>query len=393
MEALVINQALLNLDKQQASVASSSKLSLPVALIPAYKPEKVLCKIARALIQGGKFHAVVVVNDGSGDEYNSIFVELSKIKGIFILKHEINQGKGAALKTGFSFIQENFPKSIGIVTADADGQHDPKDVNNIALELGKAPHNIILGARTFEGNIPFRSRFGNIITRHVLSLFSHQTIKDTQTGLRGIPAQLINILKELRPNGYNYELEMLITCKRLGVKIKEVGIRTIYINANKSSHFKPVLDSLRIYSVFLKFIASSLLAAILDNAIFACFFFLSSNILFSQVFARAIVVIVNYFTNKRAVFHSQTKNLISLPRYLGLVVFLLVTSYSLITVVVSWFNINVLIAKIGVESTLFLVSFIVQKIYVFKTSKDSSRIVLQPTKLEGDENNMALKSV
>lgn len=392
MEGILINQTLLGLDRQ-AAVASNSEIRQPIALIPAYKPEKILCEVARELINGGVFQAVVVVNDGSGAEYDAIFAELGAMKGIFILNHDANRGKGAALKTGFSYIQNKFPKSIGIVTADADGQHDPKDVKNVALELSKSPHNIILGARTFKGNIPLRSRFGNILTRHVLSLFSHQTIQDTQTGLRGIPAQLINVLTELRPNGYNYELEMLITCKRLGVKIREVSIRTIYINANKSSHFKPILDSLRIYSVFLKFGAASLLSALLDNVIFALALWLGSSLLLSQIFGRLMVLLLNYLMNRRAVFRSKTKVVNSLPRYLGLALFLLLTSYSLIYITISWFKIDVLVAKIGVESMLFIVSFIIQKLYVFKSNKDSSKLLSQDPALERSGSDLALKSI
>src|SRR5437879_4624396 len=98
MQTLLIDQVMINLNDQKAQVASYSKLSLPVALIPAYKPEKALCSIARDLIDAGAVQALIVVNDGSPAEYDGIFAELSHIDGVHVLSHGINRGKGAALK-------------------------------------------------------------------------------------------------------------------------------------------------------------------------------------------------------------------------------------------------------------------------------------------------------
>ena len=362
-------EKLLTLKDEKALDFSCSKLSQPIVLIPAYKPENILVSLVRDLINAEVFQAVVIINDGSGVEYNNIFAELSVIPSVQVLSHEVNYGKGAALKTGLVFIEKCFGQSIGVITADADGQHDLKDIFRIALELSKAPREMILGARSFKGNIPFRSRFGNELTRHVLSLFSYQKLQDSQTGLRAIPAYLIGVFAKLRPNGYDYELDMLITSKKLGITIKEIGIRTIYIDGNKSSHFKPVLDSLRIYSVFLRFGLASILSALLDNFLFITAFWLGSSLLLSQIFGRSGSLLFNYVLNKRAVFNAQTGAVRSLKAYLALAIFLFMASYSLIHIAVYAFNINALLAKICVESLLFLMSFGVQKSFVFKAIK------------------------
>src|SRR5690242_153291 len=100
------------------------------ALIPAYRPGESLVQLAEALRQRG-FAPVVVVDDGSGLGYAAIFARLATIDGVRILRHAVNLGKGAALKSGMNFILVNYPEAPGAITVDADGQHDPADVAEV----------------------------------------------------------------------------------------------------------------------------------------------------------------------------------------------------------------------------------------------------------------------
>jgi len=351
------------MDLQQRDLAVS-----PVALIPAYKPENTLPAVARALLNSKAVKAVIVVNDGSGPESERIFEELSSMEGVHLLAHRVNLGKGAALKTGLNFAFENYPECAGVVTADADGQHAPDDVARVAHELQSHPQDIILGSRSFGGTVPLRSRLGNELTKYVFQAFSGQKLSDTQTGLRGIPVDLIPAFSGLRPNGYDYELEMLLKGKKMGRSVREVGIRTIYIDGNKSSHFKVLRDSLKIYAVFLKFMAMSLLSALIDNGVFIVAFAFSTNILVSQGCGRILSLLFNYVANKTAVFNSQEKIVISMPRFLFLATVLMMASYGMIRFAEYFLGLNVIVAKIGAETLLFLLSYGAQKFFVFKDS-------------------------
>ncbi|MSU36619.1 MAG: hypothetical protein EXS36_16270 [Pedosphaera sp.] len=159
--------------------------------------------------------------------------------------------QGAALKTGLNHAVVEHPGSVVVVTADADGQPAPADILKVASALTAAGDgHLILGVRGFATDVPFRSRFGNSLTRRIMKIVTGQAISDTQTGLRGIPFGFIPALLRLDPNGYDFELDMLVTCRSSGITIQEVPIATIYLNGNRSSHFNPLRDSMRIYFIF-----------------------------------------------------------------------------------------------------------------------------------------------
>lgn len=236
--------------------------SRPLVLIPAYKPAFGLPSIVRSLLDSGDVEAVIVVDDGSGPESEPVFSKLAGVQGVVLIRRAANGGKGAALKTGLAFIAAHYPLCPGIVTADADGQHDPADIVRIAHALGENPGDLVLGVRSFGSGVPLRSRFGNELTRHLFNLLSGQKVTDTQTGLRGIPVDMVPVLAGLSPNGYDFELEMLLECRKHQRIIRESAIQTIYTYGNKSSHFRPLRDSIRIYAVFLRFIKKSLISAV-----------------------------------------------------------------------------------------------------------------------------------
>ena len=219
---------------------------MSIVLIPAYKPGLELVELVRALPE----FVVVVVDDGSGPEFAGIF---EKLEGVRIVRHAVNLGKGAALKTGMNYALVEFPDLAGIVTADADGQHDPDDVRRVAQRLKEHPEALVLGARTFGGGVPLRSRLGNSITRSVMRIAVGHRLSDTQTGLRAIPRGLMERMLRVSASGYEFELEMLIAAKHLGVEVIEQPIQTIYGEGNPTSHFEPLRDSMRIYFVLLRF--------------------------------------------------------------------------------------------------------------------------------------------
>jgi glycosyltransferase involved in cell wall biosynthesis len=259
--------------------------SLIAALIPAYQPGPVLIEAVKTLAASG-FTAIVLIDDGSGPDYRWIFDRVAPLERVRVIRHAVNLGKGAALKTGINYVLVEYPEVAGIVTADADGQHDPADVSSVARRFAANPAALVLGTREFAGQSPLRSRLGNTITRGTMRLVVGQRLSDTQTGLRAIPRGLLERMLSVPASGYEFELEMLIAAKHLGVQVIEQPIRTIYEPGNPTSHFQPLRDSMRIYFVLLRFGFISLVTSGVDNLGFYIFFHASGIVAASLVCAR-----------------------------------------------------------------------------------------------------------
>ena len=334
-------------------------------LIPAYKPAPSLPDLVRSLLTGDLIRAVVVVDDGSGASFRHLFDELEVTDGVHVLRHVVNLGKGAALRTGLNFAACSFPDATGVVTADADGQHLMVDVLRVAEELVENPSHLVMGARQFGADVPLRSRFGNVLTRYVMRALVGQNLADTQTGLRGIPMDLIPRLMRSTASGYEFEMDMLLICKRERHRIREVPIQTIYIEENRSSHFNPILDSMRIYFLLARFCLTSIATALIDNAVFAVSYFTFPSVLGSLVSGRLLATIFNYLAVRRIVFHSRERHFIVLPKYLLLVAVSGAVSYVLITSLVAWLSLPVIAAKLFAEGVLFIANFVIQRDLIF----------------------------
>lgn len=222
-----------------------------VVLIPSYDPDDKLVRVVKDLML--KFRDILVINDGSSKGLSE-FACLQEL-GVRVVSHQNNRGKGAAIKTGLKWVWEREDKYVGAVTADSDGQHSPDDIERVAQELINHPNQVVLGVRQFSGNVPFRSRLGNSATSILFRILSGVTVQDTQTGLRGIPKNMIPRMLSIPGERYEYEMRMLYDCKFHPLKPVQVEISTIYIEGNKSSHFRPIHDSLRIWSALLKSVA------------------------------------------------------------------------------------------------------------------------------------------
>lgn len=340
--------------------------NLPVALIPAYKPSRELSGIVSSLICSGVFQAVVCVDDGSGPEYGHIFQELESL-GVNVLCHSTNMGKGAALQTGFREIASSY-KDSGAVTLDADGQHLSKDVMQIASVLMKNNKCLVLGSRSFDGDkVPGRSRFGNTLTKWVFSFLTGIKISDTQTGLRGVPAQMITPLLLLKTKGYDFELDMLIFAKDLGVKIIEEPITTVYENGNSTSHFNPLLDSFRIYFVFLRYAWVGFLSFALDFIMFMAFVnIFRLPVAGANVAARGVSSTFNFILNRNVVFKSKGNIYKEYAKYFTLMVSIILFNTGI--VYFTYHNITKFspVAKLAAEGITFLITFVISRKFIFK---------------------------
>jgi putative flippase GtrA len=344
-------------------------ISAPI-LIPAYRPGPQLKTLVEELVQTAA-SVILIIDDGSGPDYQQVFNDCSISPKVRILTHSVNLGKGAAIKSGIGYVLQFLPDSSGVITADADGQHHPDDILRVASSLDKNPGCLVLGVREFDRGVPLRSRIGNICTRGLVRMMLGQTIRDTQTGLRGLPRTLLPRLLDLPSTGYEYELDVLIACKHHVCRIVEEKIRTIYAPENSTSHFNPLRDSLRIYFVLFRFSILSLLSAALDNAVFYIALRQTGAILLSQTIGRVFGVFFNYGLARKAVFLSHERHRALLPRYLLLVICSGAASYGLIRLLNHLLGISPIVAKIAAESFLFIGNFVLQRDFVFTRSQEA----------------------
>ena len=341
-------------------------------IVPAYRPEESLLQLIGALAEK-PIPAIVLVDDGSGPDYGEIFRRAAEFRKVRLVRHAVNLGKGAALKAGINYALCAFPGLQGVVTADADGQHDPDDIERVADRLAAEPDRLILGSRTFSGGTPWRSRVGNTVTRTVVGALVGQHISDTQTGLRGIPARLLPHLLQLESNGYDFELDMLIAVRQRAIRIAEVPIRTIYEPGNRTSHFNPLIDSMKIYFVLLRFSSVSLMTAAIDTLVFYLAYRRLGNLAESQALGRVLAVVFNYTMVRRAVFFTKLRHAAVLPKYLLLVCLSGSASYAGIQLLNSRFHIQPLPAKLFVETLLFFANFAIQRDFIFGKSPTDPR--------------------
>lgn len=333
-------------------------------VIPAYRPGEALVGLIHSLVES-PIESIIVVDDGSGSGYEDLFERVRSLPRLTLLRHEANLGKGAALKTGINYVLCHLPRLAGVITADADGQHEAADIVAVARAFTAHPDSMILGSRQFQHDVPWRSRVGNRITRQFVRLLVGRYLTDTQTGLRGIPAEFLPALMKIQSTGYEFELDMLIAAKHRRLFIREVPIKTVYQPGNPSSHFNPLLDSLKITFVLLRFSSVSVVTAIIDNTVFILAFKATGQVITAQVAARTAATCFNYPAGRSAVFLSDGKHRTLLPRYLGLVAFMGTISYLLMNFVLNPAIHNIFFAKILSEGLLFVFSFVIQRDFVF----------------------------
>jgi len=345
-------------------------MGLPAVLIPAFKPDGRLSALVESLVPM-RFSAVHVVDDGSGPEYAEVFTRCEAL-GARVHRHERNRGKGRALKTGFAAMLDGGDALHGIVTADADGQHAPADILKVAEALRDAPSALVLGVREFVDGVPLRSRLGNGITKGLFGLVNGSFVRDTQTGLRGIPGALAKELLAMKGERYEFEMNMLLEAKPMGYPMVQVPIATIYLEGNRSSHFDVLKDSFRIYRLLFLFVASSLFATGIDYTVFALVHTWIPDVLFAAVVvARACSSLVNFGVNRHLVFRRRNRPKDAILRYYALVLAIMVAGYLSIKAFQTYTPFGaieggVYYAKLITDFVLYFVSYTLQRDFVYR---------------------------
>ncbi len=359
-----------------------------VVLIPAYKPDARLSALAEKLCE--EYH-VLIVDDGGGSDYDAVFETCKKFAEV--LRYPVNKGKGGAMKYGFARLSELFPDAKYVVTADADGQHTPEDIGKVACAL-REKGGLVLGSREFTGKVPFRSMFGNTITRVVFTVASGAKVYDTQTGLRGFSFDYLDEFSSLEGDRYEYEMTMLMYAAEQRIPMHEVKIETIYENENESSHFNAVKDSFRIYSIIfkcshiLKYLASSVLAFLVNYGLFLLLRYLvftGTTVLPVSGFAHSLLTtwsgecahviawivssFLNFTLNRTWVFKSKIGVFKGAAEYYSLAVVSYIVKLLMYELFVRVLFVSEWIAVPVAEAAMYIINYFVQKKFIFKKKK------------------------
>ncbi|MGI6230160.1 MAG: glycosyltransferase [Tractidigestivibacter sp.] len=346
-----------------------------VVIIPTINPSAGITELVDQLKEQG-FERIIVVDDGSDSDWSTVFDYLSDA-GCVVVHHGKNLGKGAAIKTGIQTMRKTWPDAPAFVTVDGDGQHLPKDVYRVAIASQNNPGCVVLGIRNLrERNVPPRSKLGNAFSSLYFKLDTGVKCPDTQTGLRVVPASLFSVAQSCDGDRYEYEMNFLTMVARGGVSLLMIPITTVYEDGNAGSHFDTLRDSYRIYRSFFRFAGASLICAVADLGLFALGTAVFSAA-FSAVIAVAVATVVarlasgtlNFTLNRFWSFRAdEGRTHVQAQRYLVLFLAQMLMSATLVAFVS--LVLPALLAKIIVDSCLFVFSYFVQRNWVFAGEKD-----------------------
>ena len=357
-------------------------------ILPSLDPDEKLLAVIEGLLEVG-FRDILLVNDGSKPENLHYFTDAAAAHSeITLLHHAVNRGKGAALKTAINYFLVHRPEGVGVVTVDGDGQHHKLDVLACAEAMEESGQ-LVLGVRDFNHpDVPPRSRFGNKTTCGIFKLFVGMTVSDTQTGLRAIPRSELPTMLAIEGDRFEYETNMLLVLKQKSIPFQEVKIRTVYIEENKSSHFRVIQDSWRIYKLilahFFRYTLVSISSAVIDEGCYIAFSGVLQGLLTglpltatATACARLISSLFNFFMNKKVVFKSGVKTGLALLRYYALALPLLAAqallthgTYTLLNISEDATGLRALIYAV-VMTVLYLISYMVQQRWVFHEKRES----------------------
>ncbi len=358
-------------------------------VLPSLEPDAKFQKVIAGLTEAGFAH-IVIVNDGSGEEYRHFFDAAAALPQCTVLTHEVNRGKGRALKTAFGFVLEKLPALEGVITIDGDGQHLTEDIIACGERMLEEQDCVVLGCRDFsKPGIPPRSVAGNRTTSRFFRLLFGIRLSDTQTGLRAIPQRYLKDFCEIPGERFEYETNMLLMMKRMGIEFSEQPIATVYDPEDYSSHYNALKDSLRISKVMLRFLAtgsgfryvlSALLSFVLDNGLYRLLFSSFTGRLAAaavspaaQVTARAVSSLFNFTLNDRFVFQNRKEHGKAFLRYYCLCIPQTLVSTVCLTALVAALKIAspglATLVKILLETAIFVLSYLIQKKWVFKKEK------------------------
>lgn len=339
-----------------------------------YEPDDDFLVAVEAILQKG-FRRVIIVDDGSAVDKREYFEKVSRDERCVVLRHGVNLGRGRALKTAFNYFVENCREDVGIVTADGDNNYGADDVWCCAEELMKNPDSLVLGVRDFDfSEMPRINALGNKITAWVFKYICGIKVSDAQTGLRGIPIEFVKRLLTVPGERFDFETNMLIESDVEGISIREFEVNE-YRGGAKRTYYNPTLDSIKVYKTILTYLFSSTAATVIDILTFTVLNMMMGGVepkqrlLVSTVISRVISSALSFALNRRLVFKTKDDVRDTGVRYFVLSAAKLVLSYGGTYLLAGMFHLSATLAKIITDAILGLVSFKLQREWVFNAGK------------------------
>ncbi len=341
-------------------------------VIPAYQPPANFTNTIDRLRKAG-FASIVVVDDGSGTEYSEIFTQIEHW-GCTVLRHNKNMGKGAALKTAFSYLA-CLPHPPAIITMDCDKPHPSESVRAVADALKTRPHSIVLGCRNVSTALPRRAQITTKMLSAALHFLYGMRLPDVQSGLLGIPSRMLTALSSLKMERFEYELSILLCARKQGLELVTVPIQAMH-SPEAASYFHTVSDSLRVMALLLKgmaqYGAAAALSTVIDVSIYCIFVKLllkplplAARIAGAALLARAVSSFVNYLCNRRLPYMQNLDLHTTLPRYYLLWTAQLLSSVGGVYLGCLLLHLDETLAKLAVDLILAGLSYQIQLRWVF----------------------------
>jgi putative flippase GtrA len=309
---------------------------------------------------------IFIVDDGSGADGAAVFGELEGCARVHVARHALPLGKGAAIKTGINAILVAGAGTQCVVTADGDGVHAAGDIVRLLDIAQRDPQHLYLGCRTGDRSLPLHRRLGGRVTLGLTRFLTGLPISDTQTGLRAMPRDLCEIALHIPLNGLDFEIESLVTFRRArGATFRIVEFPIRVTRSDDRDVFNPLLDSMRIYFVFLRYCAGSLLTFATDYVIFVAVYAHTMSIGYGIASARTGSTLVSFVFNRQAVFHAHGRVPAAFIRFVMLVAGFGWIAYLATSYLSRATGVPVVYAKLLIEGLLFFAGFALNNIFVF----------------------------
>lgn len=300
-------------------------------VIPAYRPPDRLLDLARQLAQS--FAHVVIVDDGSGADFGEVFARAAQLPAVEILRHATHLGPGAAIRTGINHVLCSSSGLMGLVTAEPDAE--PADIERVAQSLLAHPESIVQPAAD--------------------SVLNALTGRDSQTGLRGIPAGLAPRILQIEANGPEFDLELLMAARSSGVPVVKESVGTA------PSRFNPLLESTKLYFLLPRFAVVALATALLEYLIFNQALHRGWPLTWSLALAQIVGMAFSYPLVRGTVFRSRERHARLFPKYLLLALANGAVAYASAP------------GRLLIVSLLFLVDFAILRLFIFTGLPDRGR--------------------
>lgn len=209
-------------------------------VIPALNAAARLSPVVTGCLEQGYEGRTIVVDDGSSDGT----ADVARIAGARVVRHPHNRGKGEALRTGFELACSE--RAVAVVTLDADGQHLPSEIPGLIRTWKDSSADLVIGSRDhLFSEMVRRRRLANRFSARMISIFAGVRVSDSQSGFRLYSRRFIHGI-DFESSGFAAESEMIVIGGRRGMAIEETPIRLGFVDGVSTSHYRPLLDTLRI---------------------------------------------------------------------------------------------------------------------------------------------------